>query len=233
MNKISAQWKWKVHHTDHFLHSPRRDATGYKSDFGHNGAAWERTFVHLFDTYSPFTTLKWWRGKSRGLDPDFTWAGSEDQGPNACAWWANGREESMSPPPLLLVLSASPPWMLRGAKSLQSHGKQDIWVTKQSNKCHDKTEGGGEAPARHSWWSRMQLGEGGGLRESYKQAWRSEINLCPGKVRWDLGQTPGFAHTLYNPRSASHQPYFCHLPYAWHPAPKCYTSKLENSKGEQ
>lgn len=41
-------------------------------------------------------------------------------------------------------------------------------------------EGGGEAPARHSWWNRMQRGEGGGLRESYEQAWHSEKNLCPG-----------------------------------------------------
>lgn len=108
INKISVQWKCKVHPIDHFLHSPSRDAIGYKNNFGHNGAAWERTSVHLFGTYSPFATLKWRRGTSRGLDPESTWAGSEDQGPNAlCVMRLWERREYVpsapAPPPFCLT----------------------------------------------------------------------------------------------------------------------------------
>lgn len=59
----------------------------------------------------------------------------------------------------------------------------------------------------------MQPGEGGGLGQSDEQARCSEINLGPGRVG-DPGQTPALAHTPYDPQSASHQPYFCHLPCA-------------------
>lgn len=104
-------------------------------------------------------------------------------------------------------------------------------VGSEPSERHGNTEAGGEAPGRHSWWSRTQPGEAEG-QGTQEQARRPEVNIGAGKVR-DLRRTPASAHTLCSPASASHQPYFRRLPCAWYPALKRHTSKSENAKGEQ